>query len=136
MNKLNSPAALKSCFKPVTKFSLKSWGDESVLKNAFQHDMEAVDMIYDNSLPGIGKPFEADDYYVMLGASETFFERLRSSAWMSRLGALMGYTDYIHVQFFTQHPEISTKKVEHNAVMLPLSDFIASLPSLVLWMMC
>ena len=72
----------------------------------------------------------------MIGASETMYERFWESSWGGTYGAALSESDYIWVQFFTQHPEISTTKIEHNAIMVPLSNYVAVLPAMVMWMMC
>lgn len=135
-NKLRNLGLMKQCFQPVTKFSEKSQGDKKLLRRAMDSDMEAVDFIWNNSQEGCGNIQEDDEFYVMIGASETLFERFRDSVWGSRFGAALGEKDCIWVQFFTPHPEISTRKIEHNAIMVPLSNYLAVLPAMVMWMMC
>ena len=127
---------MKQWFQTITKFSSKSQGDKNALRQAMDSDMEIVNFIWNNSQAGCGTIQEDDEYYVMIGASETLFERFRESVWGSQFGAALSERDCIWVQFFTQHPEISTKKVEHNAILLPLSNYVAVLPALVMWMMC
>ena len=72
----------------------------------------------------------------MIAGSETYYERLMKSVWASpEKGVAMNYHDYIHFRFFTRHPEIITKKVEHNAIIMPLANFITVLPALVMQML-
>ena len=127
---------IKQNFTPVAKYSAKSLGDRNILFSAMDNDLPQAEAFYQNSDEGCGPIQNTDDYFVMIAGSETYYERLMNSVWASRgKGAAMNYHDYIHFRFFTRHPEISTKKIEHNAIIMPLANFITVLPTLVMQML-
>ena len=135
-NTVDDPSVIKRNFTPVAKYSAKTPGDRSVLFSAMDRDIPQAEAFYQNSDEGCGPIQNADDYFVMIAGSETYYERLIKSVWASPgRGAAMNYHDYIHFRFFTRHPEISTKKIEHNAIIMPLANFITVLPTLVMQML-
>jgi hypothetical protein len=133
---VEDPSVIKRNFTPIAKYSAKTPGDRSVLFSAMDIDIPQAEAFYQNSDEGCGSIQNTDDYFVMIAGSETYYERLMKSVWASpERGAAMNYHDYIHFRFFTRHPEIITKKVEHNAIIMPLANFITVLPALVMQML-
>ena len=124
---------LKQNFRPLQKFSQKSMGDMNVLKDAIDYEMSQIENIVRND---VKERITEAKYYVMIGGSETLFDRLRESKWGGSYGCALPDSQCLYVQLFTQDPQVSTKRIEHNLILLPLSVFISRLPALWLWFMC
>ena len=123
---------IKENFKPLQKYNRKCAGDMNVLLDALNDVSSQVDFIYD-SMGSQEDYFADDEFYVMIAGSETLFERLEDSVWGGRFGCAIPYSKSLHAKLFTQDPEVSTKRIEHNILIVPLSFFVSRLPALWLW---
>ena len=132
MGKTYDAKFLKENFKPLQKYNQKSAGDMNMLMDALSDESSQVDFIY-KSTGSQNDYFADDDYYVMIAGSETLFNRLEDSVWGGRFGCAIPYSKSIQVKLFTQDPEVSTKRIEHNLLLMPMSFFISRLPALWLW---
>ena len=108
-------------------------GDMNVLKDAIDYEMSQIENIVRND---VKERITEAKYYVMIGGSETLFDRLRESVWGGSYGCALPDSQCLYVQLFTQDPQVSTKRIEHNLILLPLSVFVSRLPALWLWFMC
>lgn len=124
---------LKQNFKPLQKYSQKSMGDMNMLYDAIDEEMNQIEFI---ARGDSNEPIKDAKYYVMIGGSETLFDRLRESVWGGTYGCAVPDSQCLYVQLFTQDPKVSTKRIEHNLILLPLSVFVTRLPAFWLWFMC
>ena len=126
---------IKENFQPVAKYSAKSQSDRGILMSAMSQDIPQAETFYQESYAGCGPVQKYNENYVMIGGSETYYERLMNSVWVGSTGTAISNQDFIRFRFYTKHPEISTKRVEHNAILIPLVNFITVLPTLMLQML-
>lgn len=105
----------------------------NMLYDAIDEEMNQIEFI---ARGDSNEPIKDAKYYVMIGGSETLFDRLRESVWGGTYGCAVPDSQCLYVQLFTQDPKVSTKRIEHNLILLPLSVFVTRLPAFWLWFMC
>ena len=89
-------------------------------------------------MPEVSRIFDGGDYqltvddehYLLIGGSEYLIANMMNSVW---LGNETTAIDYAHIRFFTPDPEIRTKKIEHNALLVPLTSFVQGIIGLYLF---
>lgn len=122
-----TPAVIKENFRVVEKYSQKAMGNEVTFLDSVDDDMPEVSRIFDG---GDYQPSGDEQHYLLIGGSEYLIANMMNSVW---LGTETTAVDYAHIRFFTPDPEIRTKKIEHNALLVPLTSFVQGIIGLYLF---
>ena len=122
-----SPMIIKENFRVIEKYSQKTMGSEEIFLSSVDDDMPEVSRIFDG---GDYQLTVDDEHYLLIGGSEYLIANMMNSVW---LGNETTAIDYAHIRFFTPDPEIRTKKIEHNALLVPLTSFVQGIIGLYLF---
>lgn len=118
-------------FRTLEKFSQKSKGNISVVKNAMNEDMEYIRSEYE------GEPIGSmltDRYWVLVGGYEGYMQGLLGSIWAERNKKSDVFDgNFAQFRFYTPNKDIPLKKDEHNAILVPLSIFANALQGLIIF---
>lgn len=121
---ITSPKLLTQYFTPLHKYNNKK-ADYSPVINAMNEDNPIINQVFENGQESL---FNDDEYYMLIGGNESFIKNIQKSFWNQNI---FDSRDYIRIQFKTQDPDLRTRKIEHNMILVPLSRFVIASPALL-----
>ena len=116
-------------FSVVSKISKKNGTDASKLYEALDYDMSFIEACY-KGMKDAQTPKTEDEFFVLIGASETLIEYLMESPWMKQV-KIFGNA-WTHIHFVTPDPKYPVKKIPHNMLLIPMANFALASPGLAL----
>lgn len=116
-------------FSVVSKISKKNGTDASKLYEALDYDMSFIEACY-KGMKDAQTPKTEDEFFVLIGASETLIEYLMESPWMKQVKIFENA--WTHIHFVTPDPKYPVKKIPHNMLLIPMANFALASPGLAL----
>ena len=120
---------VKNNFSVLYKFGPKTGYDFSALWNCIMKDMENINSEYDN---GTVSNFIDDEFYVLIGGHEKYYDSFIKSIWYGTDGNRAINDKQMAKLFFeTQNKDYRMKKDPHWLMLIPLSRFVLASPGML-----